>query len=151
MKYLLSILLLGSVAMADSVPGENKNEKQCQNVIVRVCKDETVIVVKKKHKKKAKPAPAVVKESEPPKTHIITQERVVTKKNTVILYTHKSFTGLNVSTSSTSTSQSATVSSNYSQTVGIQYIRHELLDTPVAGMMGVDAQGLVMVGAGLDW
>lgn len=149
MKYLLSILLLSSVALADSSPNENKDEKQCQNVIVRVCKGETVKVVKKA-KKKAKAA-VVVKEQEPPKTHVITQVREVTKKNTVILYTHKSFTGLNVATSNGTGSQSATVSSNYSQTVGVEYIRHELLDTPIAGMVGVDAQGLIMVGAGLDW
>ena len=136
-KLLMILLLMGSAAMADS--------NMCKPQTVNVCEDQRVIVIDKKKRKAAKPTP--------PKEIIVEKEVIkeVTKKNTIMLFARKAFTGLDGKNTSSANSTSATIYSNYGLTLGVQYIRHEILDTPLALGIGIDLQAMPMVSAGLDF
>ncbi len=146
MKILLTLSLL--IGFSSLTLAADKNS--CSSVTVTVCKDEKVIVVKKSHKKKRK----IVKHQPLPQKVVIIEKEVVkevTKKNTIMLYVHKAFMGLNNENDATTNSRSSTIYSTYNVTLGVQYIRHEFLDTPLAVGIGIDLQAMPTVSAGLDF
>lgn len=151
MKFLIptliaSIVFVSIYSRADSVPGENSNTKQCQNVLVRVCKNETVVVVKKKAKKKK-----VIYLNDIPIEKTVTKtvtkvEKVdSTKRNIVSIFGQSRITDLKTATTPTS----AKVESVREPVLGLMYQR--ITDSGLVLGAGLDTEGDGLLNIGIGW